>query len=211
MSSTRNPVGPLPPSVYRRRRLMVGLAVLAVIVIIVLIFVRPGSAEGEGDETAPTESTAETDAVTEPSVAPEPDTAEDGSCRPSKVTVEALLDKEAYGAGEQPQISMRFTNIGATPCNLDVTPTRQILEIGSGDDQYWVSSDCQAPADPLIIPLAPNDPQQTAAIAWDRTRSSPCDSSTQQVPAGDATYYLQVRLGEGDGALESPKKAFRLL
>jgi hypothetical protein len=43
MSTIRNPVGPLPPQIYWRRRIVVGLGVLAVLIIIVLIIVRPGT------------------------------------------------------------------------------------------------------------------------------------------------------------------------
>ena len=39
MSTIRTPVGPQPPSVYWRRRLVVLLALIAVIVVIVLIIV----------------------------------------------------------------------------------------------------------------------------------------------------------------------------
>lgn len=45
MSTLRNPVGPQPPSVYWRRRIMVLLGLIAVIVVVVLIVVRPGAAE----------------------------------------------------------------------------------------------------------------------------------------------------------------------
>jgi len=54
MQSLRQPVGPLPPQVYWRRRLVVGIGLLAVILIVVLILVRPG-AEQAGDHRLPIE------------------------------------------------------------------------------------------------------------------------------------------------------------
>lgn len=186
---------------------MVALGLVAIIVIIVLIVVRPGASEegtpAAGPSASPSAST-EGEASDEEQ---EPDTADDGTCRTQNVTIEAVADKDAYAVGELPQISMRLTNIGASPCILDVTPTTQVFEIGSGPDVYWLSSDCQVEAQPLQVTLEPNVAQATIPIAWDRTRSLPCDASVDPVPAGDATYYLKVALGE----LESQQKPFRLL
>jgi hypothetical protein len=204
MSTNRNPVGPQPPEVYRRRRLMVGLGLLAVIIVIILIVVRPGAGnEGEpsaGPSASPSASPESEDAAGD-------ETPDDGMCNTDTVTIEAVTDKDAYAAGELPQVSMRLTNVGASACLLDVTPTSQVYEVGSANEPYWLSSDCQAEAEPLTVTLEPNVAQSTTPIGWDRTRSLPCEGSDQQVPAADATYYLQVRLGE----LESAQKTFRLL
>ena len=47
MSTIKHPVGPQSSKVYWRRRLVVGLGLLAVLVIILLIIVRPGSRSEE--------------------------------------------------------------------------------------------------------------------------------------------------------------------
>ena len=62
MSTTKHPVGPQASAVYRRRRLVVGLGLLAVLLIIVLIFVRPGS----GSDPAATPAPAATGNATDP-------------------------------------------------------------------------------------------------------------------------------------------------
>lgn len=203
MSSIRKPVGPQPPQVYWRRRLMVLLGLVAIIVVIVLIVVGGSRGDDTAQQQTETEQSAEP-AADEPAEEEQPD---DGTCNPNRVTIEAVTDKESYAAGELPQISMKLTNVGTAACILDVATNLQVFEVGSGDEPYWLSSDCQTDATEAAVNLDPNVPQSTTPIPWDRTRSTPCDTSTQQVPAGDATYYLQVRLGE----LESAKKAFRLL
>ncbi|MCW4385390.1 hypothetical protein OH146_06340 [Salinibacterium sp. SYSU T00001] len=205
MSTIRNPVGPQPPQVYWRRRIMVGLGLVAIIVVIVLIIVRPGS----GNEGTPAADVAASpSASADASAEDDEESTDDGMCRTENLTIEAITDSDAYAAGVNPQIGMRLTNVGTTPCILDVTPSRQVYEIGSGDETYWLSSDCQQEAAEAMVTLEPNEPQSTTLIPWDRTRSAPCDNSTQPVPAGDATYHLQVRLGED---LESARKTFRLL
>lgn len=205
MSTFRNPVGPQPPQVYWRRRLMLGLGLLAVIVIIVLIIVGRGAADGAGTDT-----TAASTASAEPST---PVVNDGDPCPAQNITIAAVTDKDLYAVGELPQISMGITNVGATTCTLDVTSTLQVLAISSGAETYWLSTDCQVPpaegSEPVTVLLEPNVPQSTAPLAWDRTRSSPttCEGNRPAVPGGDATYALQVKIGE----IESAKKAFRLL
>lgn len=205
MSTFRNPVGPQPPQIYWRRRLVLGLGLLAVIIIIVLIVVRPGSGADE-----PAKDDKASSSTAKPSA---PATNKGDPCAPQNITLEAVTDKDLYAAGEQPLISMNITNVGAATCTLDVTPTLQVLTITSGAETYWLSTDCQVPpaagSEPVTVLLEPNKPTPSAGLPWDRTRSSTttCEAARTPVPAGDATYALQVKLGE----IESEKKAFRLL
>lgn len=189
MSTIMNPVGPQPASVYWRRRLVVGLGLLAVIVIILLIIFQPGRGE-EPAATAPS---------TEPSVSPssEPDAAV-AECDPLDILLEPVTDKNTYAAGEQPQISIRVTNEGATACAVNLGSTEQELRITSGSDNIWSSRDCQTGAVDAVRTLEAGATVDLPAIPWDRTRSSTttCDSTRSQVVAGGASYHLRVYLGE---------------
>ncbi|AWB90065.1 hypothetical protein [Homoserinimonas hongtaonis] len=206
MSTIRNPVGPQSPQVYWRRRLVLGLGLLAVIIVIVLIVVRPGAADGK-DPGASTAPAASESSSPKPSDEPVVDAGPETPCRPQSVKIEAIADKTAYAAGVIPQLSLQLTNIGASPCTVNAGTTQQVFEVGSGEEAYWLSTDCQTePVDAPVV-LEPNTPLSTAPLAWDRTRSSPCDNSNTAVPAGDATYYFVVKLGE----LESEPVYFRLL
>lgn len=205
MSTIRNPVGPQSPQVYWRRRLVLGLGLLAVIIVIVLIVVRPGAAEDNGKDTStpPAVSTSASPPASEEPVDAGPET----PCRTQNIKLEAIADKTAYAAGVIPQLSLQLTNIGATACTINAGTTQQAFEVGSGEEAYWLSTDCQTePVDAPVV-LEPNTPISTTPLTWDRTRSSPCDNSNTAVPAGDATYYFVVRLGE----LESEPVYFRLL
>jgi hypothetical protein len=196
MSTVRNPVGPQPPSVYWRRRLLVLLGLIAVIVIIVLIIVRPG-AENTGNET-PAPSNAPTN------TAPPAEAGE--ACNPAVIELEPITDSATYAAGVEPQISMSITNTGAVACTLDVGTTEQVYYIVSGSDPIWNSRDCQEGGTPLELELAPNEPLTTQPFAWDRTRSAPdtCDSGRPEVIAGGATYRLSVALGDIESAEDTP-------
>ena len=187
MSTFRNPVGPQPSRVYWRRRLAVALGLLAVVILIVLIVVQPGSGDPKHADEPKTSSTPK---------AAEPE--EGGPCSPASIKLEPITDKTTYAAGELPQISLRITNTSTVACTLNVGSTVQELKITSGNEQIWTSKDCQR--DPVDAPalLQPNVPQSTPPIPWDRTRSASetCGGDRAPVTAGGASYHLTVFVGE---------------
>jgi hypothetical protein len=205
MSTIRNPVGPQPPSVYWRRRLLVLLGLLAVVVVIVLIIVRPGSGS-PGASVSPTPSDT-------PAATPTPtftSAAGGEACNPDQIAIAAITDANSYASGVQPKLSMSITNIGAAPCTFDVGTAAQEYIITSGTDRIWSSKDCQTGAAANLVILAPGLEQTTTPFPWDRTRSSTttCDTSRPAAVAGPdgPTYRLQVKLGD----IESEDVAFRL-
>ncbi|MFC0680562.1 hypothetical protein ACFFGH_22250 [Lysobacter korlensis] len=219
MSTSRTPVGPLPPKVYWRRRIVVGLGLLAVIVAIVLIVIRPG----QGGATPPSDPPASSPA---PSQSAEPDAGEtaepdtdaeeeqpaDGSpaaCSAASVTLEAVMDKDNYAAGELPQLSLKVTNTGATPCVLEAGTDVQEYRITSGSDLIWSSSHCLQNPQPSEIVLKPEQSVSPTPFEWSRERSDPntCDGERPAVIGGGATYVLQVFVGD----LQSEQNRFVLL
>lgn len=187
MSTIRNPVGPQPSSVYWRRRLVVGLGALAVIVIILLLLFQPRG------ETSPPVTSGTSPSPSASETIPDPTAA----CADGTVTVEATTDKNSYAAGEQPQLSFSLTNIGAVACTFNAGSTQQEFVITSGSEKYWSSKDCQSDAVDADVVLEPNAPQSTNPITWDRTRSATdtCTGDRPQVPAGGATYHLNINVG----------------
>lgn len=190
MSTIMNPVGPQPASVYWRRRIVVGLGLLAVIAIIVLIVFRPG-----GDDTATTPSPE----PSEPAVTASDDpstTVEE--CDPLDILLEPITDSNTYAAGTQPQLSLRVTNVGTSKCSINLGTTQQEYRITSGSDSIWSSRDCQVDPVDAVRELDAEESLETPPIAWDRTRSSTstCDTTRSQVGAGGASYHLKVYLGD---------------
>jgi hypothetical protein len=197
MSTVRNPVGPQPPSVYWRRRILVLLGLLAVVVIIVLIIVRPGSENASRQTPRPTDTPG-----TEQSAPP---VAETGECDPAVLDIQPVTDSDSYAAGQQPQISVQLTNNGSSACTLSVGQDQLVFSIVSGDDPIWSSADClTTPA--FEIELQPGQPVPNSPIAWDRTRSSAdtCGTSQPEVIAGGATYRLSVKIGNLESATDTP-------
>lgn len=204
MSSLRNPVGPQLPTVYWRRRLIVGLGAVAVLIIIILIIARPGSGGSKSPSAAPSPSaTAGAAAGATAPVSASPAPVVGSPCVSSRITVDAVTDKNVYAAGVLPSISMTVTNTGSTPCSINLGSTQQELVITSGSETIWSSKDCQTePVDTPTI-LKPNTPVSTPGIPWDRTRSSKatCTSARTPVKAAGASYHLTAKVG----AIESAK------
>ncbi len=185
---------PARPSqrVYRRRQLAALLGLLAVLTMIVLIIVQVAA----GDDAPKAAPKASPSAVASPASTAVP------GCAADAVAVTSIVDADAYEAGQLPQLSMSVANTTQQPCTLNVGTTQMVFLITSGDEQYWVSTDCQQGAVDAPAVLEPGKPLVTAPITWDRTRSAPetCDVPDRDpVPAGGATYRLTVSLGALSG------------
>ena len=216
MSTNSAPARRQPPQVYRRRRLLVLLGVIAVVIAIVLIIVRPGSSQGGEPDAAGAVDPAETPSATQaagdaPTVIPTEPTAADGdACTEKSVIVEAVTDKTVYEAGEQPQLSVTITNTGKNVCVLNAGTNAQVFTITSGEEVYWLSTDCQAEPIDAEVSLTPGTPiSSSVPIVWDRTRSSPdtCEGPREAVPADGVSYHLSVAV---DGFESDPTKQFLL-
>lgn len=202
MSTFRNPVGPQPSRVYWRRRLIVGLGLLAVIVVIVLIVTRLNSGTPTATSTTPPPSASN-------SSTPNPTETAGGECDPTKITVDPITDADSYDAGQNPQLSFSLKSTMTAPCTFSAGSDVQEFRITSGDELIWSSKDCQTDPVAAVITLAPGVPKASSAIPWDRTRSSTdtCDAAREQVVAGGASYHLEVIVG---GVKSATTKQFLL-
>ncbi len=194
---------------------MVLLGLIAVIVAVVLIIVRPGSSQGGEPDAAgggsPATSPESTDDPAAPTAIPTEPTAADGdACAEKNIVVEAVTDKAAYEAGEQPQLSVTITNTGKNVCVLNAGTKAQVFTIKSGQEVYWLSTHCQVDPIDAEVSLTPDTPiSSSVPIVWDRTRSSvdTCQGPREAVPAGGASYHLEVSI---DGFTSPATKQFQL-
>ena len=211
MSTIKHPVGSQSSTVYRRRRLVVGLGLLlllALLITIISLVVRPAAGTGEPGRTPMPmgEATSTGAEVSAPGPAAEPT-----ACDPASVQVEATTDTVSYEPGALPMLSLSVTNIGDVPCVLNAGTATQVFTLSSGPDVYWTSTDCQQDESDVDVTLQPGKPLSSGApIAWDRTRSSPetCGDATRDAaPAGGAAYNLSVTV---DGIESANPKQFIL-
>ncbi|MDH6423587.1 hypothetical protein [Aurantimicrobium minutum] len=187
------------PAVYRRRRLVALLALVAVITAVVLIIVRPGQATPApvATETAAAKPAATTASAT-PTPTPTVDVSSYKECSAKNLEVLPVLDSVDYQAGVLPNLSLSIQNTGKTACFYNVGTSAQELTITSGAETYWVSTDCQTEKSDTVAILEPGVVYPSAPVSWSRERSAPdtCGGTREAVPAGGASYYLTARVGE---------------
>jgi hypothetical protein len=217
MSTIRHPVGPQPKKVYWRRRLVVLLVALAIVAVVVLIVVRPGSgpadASGGVIHTGPPPTTATdapdagaTDPASTPGAVDAPSTTPPGevaACAAGNISITPVTDAANYDATTKPQLSFTITNTGSEACKINAGTSQQIYTITSGDETYWVSTDCQTDPSDTEAVLEPGVAVASTPFTWDRTRSSKdtCSATDRpQVPAAGASYHLNVQVAGIDSA-----------
>jgi len=212
MSTIKAPIGRKPKQVYWRRRAIALLALVAVIVAIVLVIVRPGSGDTAGNAAAnglagATSASAGT-ADAAGAAVPEPGTvdvpaaaAADGAvvaCAAADIGITPLTDATTYQAGSLPQLSFSLTNKGGAACSLDVGTATQSYKVTSGSETYWVSTDCQTGATNTPTVINSGATLSSTPIPWDRTRSAKdtCSAASRApVPTGGASYHFGVSVG----------------
>lgn len=195
---------------------MLLIVVLAIVAAVVLAIWQPWKAWGtpaadpspkpttSATTSAPTASgePTETGTDTETEAAPAPDPSASGTdpaiaaCTTSDISVQAVTDKDSYGGGELPQLSITLANTSANPCLINVGTATQAFEVSSGSDIWWRSTDCQSESSDQVVQLAAGQTVSSVTpLTWDRTRSSvdTCASSRPQAPAG--YFHLQVSIG----------------
>ena len=197
---------------YRRRRLFVGVALLIVAAVVFGGFAVAGAFNGSSDQVSSTGtptggSTAAAPDAT-PSAAPSstPTPTPTPTCNQNLVTVSASTDKAAYGPDENPLFSLKVTNGGTMPCEVNIGTSQMEFLVTSGADRIFSSKDCQATSEDLVKTIAPGA-SETANFPWPRNRTlEGCQPIEAKPGAGGAYYIFTAKLG----SRASPKAVFQL-
>ncbi len=190
---------PVSAAVFRRRRLVVLLGLIAVITAIVLIIVRPGQSAPVPE---PTQTMAKPVVTETPTATPTPtptvNVADYKECTVKNLVVLPIVSAPDFQPGSNPQLSLSIQNTGKTACFYNVGTSAQVFTVTSGADTYWMSTDCQAESSETLAILEPGVVYPSTPFEWNRERSSPdtCGTAREQVPAGGASYYLTTKVGE---------------
>ena len=226
------PIGPLPPEIYwRRRALAIGVAVVVVVLFVWLISSLGG---GDSPETANTAVSAD---VTVPSAAPtsaaidtgvpgqnntdstpsaqqstspattngQPVAVTPGQCADQSLAVKATVEHPTYRVGEKPKFGLVITNIGTTQCERDLGAGQQLFVYTiDGATRLWSNTDCYPPTDPLIKSLKPGE-QALYSVDWSGTTSQP-ECQGDRVAVGPGAYTVVAQLG----AIKSTPEPFNI-
>ncbi|MGN8130909.1 hypothetical protein [Paenarthrobacter sp. 22069] len=217
-SSVRKPSA----AVYRRRRLVAGGALLLVIALVISGFALAGAFKGGSQQASSTQpsstdpatsqaspsaaATPSASASATPSATPSPTASATPACNQNLVTVSASTDKPAYGPGENPLLTLKVTNGGTVPCEVNIGTSQMEFLVTSGSDRIFSSKDCQASSEDLVKVIAPGA-GETANFPWSRNRSADGCKAVAAAPGGGGAYYIfTAKLG----SRASPKAVFQL-
>ena len=199
------PVGPLPPAVYWRRRVLTLLAALFAVFLLGRVFGGGAAAEpppGQATESSP---------IPVPTVAPATPTPARAvptragptrtrsarpaatACAAAAIEVRVRADSRAYAGDRRPKFTLQFGNISRAPCRLDVGPNALELVVTSGDDRIWSSDDCNPSRRSEVTTFAPGE-RQAVAVTWTRDRSA-AGCPRDRPAAKPGTYVVTGRVG----------------
>jgi Flp pilus assembly protein TadG len=135
---------------------------------------------------------ASTPATTQPANKPTP--LASSVCDESGIKVSGSVDKTSYEAGADPKLTLRVTNTGQAPCDINVGTSQMEFKITSGNDVIFNSRDCQSGSSDLVKNLKPGA-SETANFTWMRNRSMPGCTKVAATP-GAGTYVFVTTLGK---------------
>ncbi len=200
---------------YRRRRLFLGAALLVVIALVVGGFSLAGAFSGSSEKASATDPAAGATSSADPTSqaspsssvpAPTPTPSPTPACNQNLVTVSASTDKAAYGPEENPMLTLKVTNGGTMPCEVNIGTSQMEYLVTSGADRIFSSKDCQAKSEDLVKTIAPGA-SETANFPWPRNRSVEGCQPVEAKPGGGGAYYIfTAKLG----SKASPKAVFQL-
>lgn len=219
------------PEVYRRRRLVAGVALLVVLALLAWAVVAiaglfkggrddagsPVPATASASSPAPassgtaspasnTASSGPSSGSATPSGSPGPSTSAEAAakCAPEDIGLESATDKSTYASGDDPVLEMKITNSGSEDCSLNVGTSQQEFKIVSGSDRIFSTTDCRTDATDSVMTLKAGA-TESARFTWNRSRSAPGCKKVATKPR-PGTYSFTATLG----AVDSDKTPFTL-
>lgn len=218
-----HPVGPLPASIYWRRR---ALAFTVVVVVLLLGWVAlprgggdggPGDAAGAvgspapeggsptslaatpppGDPGRPGDGSpgSSTGADPDPGPVPAPSTAPPAPkpCTDKALVLRVLPERPSYRTGDTPELDLVVRNVSALPCVRDLGAAQQEVLLYAGNRRLWSSNDCYPGGTRDPQVLGPGD-SASFSVTWSGLSSRPkCAGERVRVAAG--SYTVLGRLG----------------
>jgi hypothetical protein len=126
-------------------------------------------------------------------------------CAKSDLAVELRTDSPEYSGRAKPKFYIGVSNIGQSPCQVDLGSVALLFTVRSGPDRIWSSRDCQGKGTHDVRTLTPGQKLWGRSI-WSKARSKrgcPADESDAQ----PGTYTLE---GWAAGVKAQKRIVFRI-
>lgn len=185
---------PLPPEVYRRRRIAVGvvLLVLALLVLLAVRLLTGGDDPEAAPEPTPTASSEPTVEPTEelpPGIVPVTLSAATETCDPESVRIAPTVPPD-QAAGGAVRIDLAVSSSAATACTLEAAEADLVVVIARDGTPVYDSTACTVSL--LTEPVTINPQWMTAATVTWNGRVSGGSCSDAEALVGEGSYTLQL-------------------
>ena len=199
-----DPIGPLRPEVYwRRRAVAFGAVLLAIALAVWGVIALAGALVLAASQQAGTHGAAPPPQAAAPPAAPP-------ACGDRDLRITAEPVRPEIPAGEPVGLRMVITNTGPVDCVRDTGRMLREVVVSTADGKrFWSSNDCQTESSNEMPVLAPGESVRNE-LEWTGVASTPeaspeqCAAKRETAPAGD--YVVGARLG---GLISQPTP-FRL-
>lgn len=203
MDGITRPVGEESASVYwKRRAIVLGVALIAIVGLFFLI--QATFFSGDGDAAA-ADPTASATASSEPAVTTDSGTVV-SACTEADVAITVTPTTFTWNNGTLPTFDVAIVNTGLVPCSLTIDDSAELL-IMSGSDRIYNSADCGTDAtfSATDLILQPDSSPESIPVTWVRQRSAEGCTDVSATPG--AGYYLATVTIQG---IESEAVQFEL-
>ncbi|HEX6686747.1 MAG TPA: hypothetical protein VF062_28540 [Candidatus Limnocylindrales bacterium] len=209
-------VGPLPASVYWRRRALVLGGVVLVVFMIVYSCGKAGESSNDAGVTpspkpsntavsTPTQNPSRAPVApagqlsTSPAASP-PVVAEAQVCTNAELTVTAQPARTTLPRGAELPIKLLIKNTSGRTCSRDIGPDQQELyiKLGTSTQTVFSSDHCDGPTGSEMRSFPPGH-ERSYDIVWNGKSSSSCSTTSKRTPDGPTPdagdYQLFGRVG----------------
>lgn len=206
--------GPLDPAVYWRRRVVVGVPIVALLLILATCAVGSSDSDSERSNTAnkqvaagqhsdppPKSSSVPPSSSPTPSPSPSPSTSPAPAgpmpCDDNDISVTVSMVHQKYPTNSRIPVQLSLVNTSGKPCTRDVGAGQQETLISAGEQRIWSSDTCSNDHASNQHTLQPNE-KLTYWVTWNTTVSTPNCSKPDAAKAG--TYQAVGRIGSKSSA-----------
>lgn len=189
------PVGPQPPNVYWRRRVIAAVVLLLVLALLIwAVTALIGAFSGDDEPAAQAPAPSDSGTASPTSSPGESPSADGAQCTARDVQVVATADSRTHKVGDTAQIGMTITNTSDETCTIDVGSAALTILVTSGSDQIWSSDDCEVDSRSNIVDLEGGKSMESA-VPWKTERSGAgCESGLSPIRPG--TYQVVSKAGD---------------
>ena len=214
MTGVVHPVGPEAPEVYWRRRLVVGLSLLAMFGLVFKVLFggsAPSTPEAVKPVTSPSakvtpEATVTPMETVTPTAKPEAtqpakSSSVAGTCKDTDIKVAVLLNKRLVSAGSGLGLILSVKNISKTSCTRDLGSGANEVTITSGPALVWSTDHCNPSTASDVQTIQPGK-KWSVNLIWDGNLSAKKCQNLGKATAG--AYWAHAQ----NGAVENSAVRF---